>query len=76
MIELKTDSKQHHPKEEYEMLTRLDSPYLIKLIGEDFYFQDSDLYCFLTEFYEVNIKFLTRFLLIFLIISLSDVQIF
>ena len=37
---------------EYNILKQLDSPYLIKLFGEDFY-AFNKYYCFSTEFCEV-----------------------
>ena len=52
MIDLNKEQK-YKAKDEYELLKKLDSPFLIKLIGNDFEFDG--FYCFLTEFYEVKI---------------------
>ncbi len=45
-------SKTNHEKE-FQILKLLDSPYLIKLIGEDF--QNNEFYCFVMELCEVKI---------------------
>ena len=52
MVDLnKIDSKTDH-KKEYRLLRFLESPYLIRLITDDFYFEE--FYCFVTELCEVN----------------------
>ncbi len=43
--------KTHHEKE-FKLLKLLDSPYLIKLIDNDFY--SNGFYCFVMELCEVN----------------------
>ena len=49
---VKKDSKTNSVCLEFKVLTKLESPYLIKLIQDDFLF--NDFYCFLTEYCEVN----------------------
>lgn len=51
MKTIKTDKKDCIEKE-FNVLKCLDNPFLIKLIGDDFYLHDYFCY-FLTEFYEV-----------------------
>ena len=48
---VKKDSKTNSISLEFKVLTKLNSPYLIKLIQDDFSF--NGFYCFLTEFCEV-----------------------
>ena len=38
-------------KSEYELLKKLESRYLIKILGKDFHFEE--FYCFITEFCDV-----------------------
>ena len=52
MIQFREDSKNNAEKE-FDLLKLLDHVCLIKLIGDDFYI-NNDIYCFLTEFYEVE----------------------
>ena len=50
MIDLKKDLKKR-AKDEFKILKILESSFLIRLIGDDFEFEE--FYCFFTEFCEV-----------------------
>jgi hypothetical protein len=51
MIDINKNPKMVN-ENEYKLLKSLESPYLIRIIGEDFYFKD--FYCFTMELCEVN----------------------
>ena len=53
VVKLSSSNPRKSPQNEYNLLKELDSPYLIRLIGEDF-FAFNQYYCFLTEFCEVE----------------------
>ena len=51
MINMKRKDLKLKPETEFKLLKLLDNPFLLRHIGDDFYFDD--FYCFLTEFCQV-----------------------